>query len=257
MLTLLLPSLAVGLAALAAGHILATWRGDLVRDRRSLRLLVLLGIVGDIAMGSAANLVPVSTSSGLRDREVVDTVAQCTLAILAGWYLLRVDRNERTATLMPASTNEIGDDMPALPAVPAPRLAANPALLHRIEHLMAAERTYREEGLTIGALASRLRTPEYRLRQEINEGLGYRNFNAFLNRYRLEDAKAALSTPDQAGVPVLTIALDAGFQSIGPFKRAFKADTGMTPTGYRRACLTKMSVNPLILKADSKVSKTA
>jgi AraC-like DNA-binding protein len=35
-------------------------------------------------------------------------------------------------------------------------------------------------------------------------------------------------------VPVVTIALDAGFQSLGPFNRAFKAHTGMTPTDYRR-----------------------
>jgi AraC-like DNA-binding protein len=35
-------------------------------------------------------------------------------------------------------------------------------------------------------------------------------------------------------VPVLTIALDAGFQSIGPFNRAFKTETGLTPTEYRK-----------------------
>ena len=29
---------------------------------------------------------------------------------------------------------------------------------------------------------------------------------------------------------MLTIAMDAGFQSLGPFNRAFKADTGVTPT---------------------------
>jgi AraC-like DNA-binding protein len=36
-------------------------------------------------------------------------------------------------------------------------------------------------------------------------------------------------------VPILTIALDAGFGSIGPFNRAFKAHTGLTPSEYRRA----------------------
>jgi AraC-like DNA-binding protein len=76
--------------------------------------------------------------------------------------------------------------------------------------------------------------PEYRLRGLINDGLGHRNFNAFLNRYRLDDAKAALADPHQAEVPVLTIALDAGFQSLAPFNRAFKADTGLTPTEFRR-----------------------
>ena len=77
--------------------------------------------------------------------------------------------------------------------------------------------------------------PEYRLRRAINRGLGYRNFNEYLNRHRLADAKQALADPGQATVPILTIALDSGFQSLGPFNRAFKADTGGTPTEYRKA----------------------
>jgi AraC-like DNA-binding protein len=44
----------------------------------------------------------------------------------------------------------------------------------------------------------------------------------------------ALADPGQADVAILTIALDTGFQSIGPFNRAFKAQTGMTPTAYRK-----------------------
>jgi len=40
-------------------------------------------------------------------------------------------------------------------------------------------------------------------------------------------------------VPILTIALDAGFQSIGPFNRAFKAHTGMTPSEFRRGGLAQ------------------
>ena len=81
--------------------------------------------------------------------------------------------------------------------------------------------------------------PEYRLRQAINEGLGHRNFNAFLNRYRIDEAKAALSDPTQQDVAVLTIAMDAGFQSIGPFNRAFKAESGLTPTEFRRDALAQ------------------
>jgi AraC-like DNA-binding protein len=37
---------------------------------------------------------------------------------------------------------------------------------------------------------------------------------------------------------VTTIALDAGFQSLGPFNRAFKSETGVTPTEYRRGKTT-------------------
>jgi AraC-like DNA-binding protein len=59
------------------------------------------------------------------------------------------------------------------------------------------------------------------------------------------EAKAARSDASQTDVPVLTIAMDAGFQSIGPFNRAFKADTGLTPTEFRRLTLAKSESNPL------------
>ena len=87
------------------------------------------------------------------------------------------------------------------------------------------------------SLSQSLGVQEYRLRRLINGQLGHRNFSAFVNGYRLTEAAAALADPTQAEVPVLTIALDAGFGSIGPFNRAFKAYAGLTPTEYRRAHL--------------------
>jgi AraC-like DNA-binding protein len=45
-------------------------------------------------------------------------------------------------------------------------------------------------------------------------------------------------------VPILTIAMDAGFQSLGPFNRAFKADTGLTPTEFRRLALRQVPARP-------------
>jgi AraC-like DNA-binding protein len=36
-------------------------------------------------------------------------------------------------------------------------------------------------------------------------------------------------------LPVLSIALEVGYGSIGPFNRAFKARMGMTPSRFRKA----------------------
>ena len=120
---------------------------------------------------------------------------------------------------------------------------------------MVVDRAYRREGLTIGLLSAELGVPEYRLRQLINEGLGHRNFNAFLNRYRIQEAKAALADPEQKEVPVLTIAMDTGFQSIGPFNRAFKSATDLTPTEFRRLALAKNALMPLRVNAASGIGK--
>jgi AraC-like DNA-binding protein len=123
------------------------------------------------------------------------------------------------------------DDPPTPPSPTGPEAA----LLEALRKLMDVGRVYREQDLGIASLSQKLGVPEYRLRRLINGQLGHRNFSAFINGYRLAEAEAALSDPDQADVPILTIALDAGFGSIGPFNRAFKAHTGRTPTEYRRA----------------------
>jgi AraC-like DNA-binding protein len=106
-------------------------------------------------------------------------------------------------------------------------------LLQRLDEVMARERLYRQDGLTIAAVAGRLGVPEYRLRRAINKGLGARNFNSYLNGLRLREVEAALADPAQREVPILTIALDAGFGSLAPFNRAFRDAQGCTPTEFR------------------------
>jgi AraC-like DNA-binding protein len=126
---------------------------------------------------------------------------------------------------------------------------AEARMLSRLQHLMETERVYRLEGLTIGALASRVGAPEYALRRLINGRLGYRNFNAYLNGWRLADAKAALLDPAQREVPISTIALDAGFSSLGPFNRAFKAAEGMTPSEFREGSHAAQPGSPILKSA--------
>lgn len=126
-----------------------------------------------------------------------------------------------------------GDDL----RIPPSPTGADAALLEALRKLMDHGKVYREPDLSIASLSQKLDIPEHRLRRLINGQLGHRNFSAFVNGYRLAEAEAALGDPAQADVPILTIALDAGFGSIGPFNRAFKAHTGLTPTEYRRAHL--------------------
>jgi AraC-like DNA-binding protein len=215
-------------AALAGTQALTTWRADLMAGRRRLRVAVLMGACSYMVALAATDFLP---QMGAGPATALPTnlgsaLALCTLAVLGGWTLLR------TVDLQPATGNDT--DRPSRAAPEAVSLV-DQAQLERLRQMMDIERAYRQEGLTIAALAAKLALPEYRLRQLINEGLGYRNFNAFLNHHRLGDAKAALSDPSQRDVPILTIAMDAGFQSIGPFNRAFKAGTGLTPSEFRRA----------------------
>ncbi len=68
----------------------------------------------------------------------------------------------------------------------------------------------------------------------INKGLGYRNFAQFVNEHRIGAACEVLSDPARADTPVLSIAYDVGFASIGPFNRAFREKHQQSPTEYRK-----------------------
>ena len=94
---------------------------------------------------------------------------------------------------------------------------------------------YRQMGLTIGQLAEQLKVPQYRLRAAINSGMGHRNFNDFLNSYRIQEATQRLQSTADAGLPILTIAMDAGFRSLSSFNKAFRQTQGLTPTAYRKS----------------------
>jgi AraC-like DNA-binding protein len=236
-----LPFIYLGFALLGAAQTLATWRADLVARRLRLRPVVLTGASVYIVANVFQSLWPApiassSAASGSSVWSVANAFGLFLLIGLSGWSLFQAAGTKQVSVLVPATGDALGDISPTVPDKPS---AIEPALLRRLERLMTAERAYRREGLTIGLLSAELGVPEYRLRQLINEGLGYRNFNAFLNHYRIEEAKAALADPGQKEVPVLTIAMDTGFQSVGPFNRAFKAATDQTPTEFRRLALAK------------------
>ena len=231
----------LALALAAAVQTVKTWRADLVARRRRLRLAMLAINVGLIAIVAGAGFAAIPVAVPGAAGSLPTALALFVVAMIAGVgtfaMQLAVPVNDATAAI--ASSDGRGADR-----APSGRVVVvDPILLRRLDHLMTVERTYRQEGLAIGALAARLDVPEHRLRQAINEGLGYRNFNAFLNHYRIEDARLALADLAQREVPVLTIAMDAGFQSIGPFNRAFKAETGVTPTEFRREALSRADIS--------------
>jgi AraC-like DNA-binding protein len=110
----------------------------------------------------------------------------------------------------------------------------DPLLNAKLQSLMEEQKIYKKEGLTIGELAGLMNEQEYRLRKFINGQLGFRNFNDFLNQYRINDACETLSNPAKVRKTILEIAYELGYQSIGPFNKAFKDLKGLTPTAYRK-----------------------
>ena len=239
-------------AGLAMAQALASWRADLVEGRRRLRLFVVGASSLYIGLTAMAQLLGVPRSAP-EGASLAGAGGLLAIAGIVAWSLLRVGR---TQSLFPAL-----EDAPQPSEQPsAPTEPADQGLVAALGRLMTAERAHRQDGLTIGTLAQQLGLPEYRLRRLINQALGYRNFNSFVNHYRIAEVKAALADPRQSEVPVLTIALDAGFSSLGPFNRAFKAETGMTPSEYRRLTAGKAAdagIDRPISESASPISNSA
>lgn len=215
--------LVLGFIALAVVQTVSSWSADLVEQRRRVRIFIVVAA----ALYGGLNAVLHLAIPGGPAAETANVVNGALLACVVGAICVAMLRVGGAELFL------------ATPAEPeAARLPdisdADRKLIDALMRLMADERIYRHDNVTIGTLATKLSIPEYRLRRLINRELGYRNFNVFLNNHRIEEAKAALADPAQAQVPVITIALDAGFASLGPFNRAFKATTGVTPTEYRR-----------------------
>lgn len=104
----------------------------------------------------------------------------------------------------------------------------------KLTRIMETSKVYTDHDLSIGKLADQVGIPEHQLRQLINQMLGHRNFATYLNSYRLAHAKASLGDPDRAQIPILSLAMDAGYRTLSTFNRAFKASENETPSQFRK-----------------------
>lgn len=205
------------LVSLHALYLLARGRaGDLVENRRRLRRPLVWACIAMAA--SELALLPFGQGSD----QAWATRAVAFAEMLAFAFLAGAMLELRRAVFDP-------------PPARQPREDTDEALAADLNLLMNGQEPWREEGLSIGALAERLSVPEHRLRRLINGRLGHRNFPSFINGYRIEAAKRRLANPTEKDRPIAEIAFDLGFTSLSPFNRAFKEATGQTPTAWRRS----------------------
>lgn len=204
------------------GAVSILWQGrdnDLVEIRLKVRwyfiLLLVLTVLG-VAIVEMFNLFDVPLTGE---------------ALGMGWmFLLALIINIGFFRLNP-SLDMLG------PQTPKPKIELGDDT--HVDNLLARmqnERLYADHDLRVGSLADIIGMPEYQLRKKINQSLGFRNFNQFVNGYRIEEAGQRLLSEPRT--PVLSIALDVGFRSISSFNSAFQAHFGVSPTAYRSQTVT-------------------
>lgn len=97
--------------------------------------------------------------------------------------------------------------------------------------IMEEEKAYLDPDLSLSSLADKIGIHPNQLSWLLNESLG-KNFNEFINHYRVEAFKQLAADPKNANISIVGLAYDSGFNSKTVFNTYFKKETGITPKEF-------------------------
>lgn len=103
-------------------------------------------------------------------------------------------------------------------------------IARKIEAAMSKDLLYRDPNLSLWDLAKHIGVTSHYVSQTLNTHLG-KSFFELVNGWRIKDAIKQLTTTDAT---ILVITYDVGFNSRSAFYKAFKRETGKTPTDLRK-----------------------
>jgi len=101
----------------------------------------------------------------------------------------------------------------------------------RLEEWMRQCKPYLDEKLDLEKTSLAIGLTIQQTSELINSKIGM-SFRAFLNSYRIEDAKEILK--NKPGTSVISVAYETGFGSKSAFNEEFRKSVGMTPIEYRK-----------------------
>nr|WP_321234117.1 AraC family transcriptional regulator [uncultured Psychroserpens sp.] len=108
--------------------------------------------------------------------------------------------------------------------------------LKKVKTLMEDDKAYLNPELNLSDLAEQANMSRAQLSEIINSGFG-KNFNDFVNEYRVEAFKDMLKANKHEQLSLLGIAQECGFNSKATFNRVFKKLTNHSPTEYLKSSL--------------------
>ncbi|QEM03958.1 FtsX-like permease family protein [Mucilaginibacter rubeus] len=129
----------------------------------------------------------------------------------------------------------------------------------RLKEAVASNRFYEDAELTLTTLAVKLNIHPHDLSRIINVGMG-KNFNDFINEFRVRETARKMRDPAHAHLTLLGIAYESGFNSQRTFNRVFKEMTGKTPAEYKNSLKKELPndklailshLQPVILRSGS------
>jgi YesN/AraC family two-component response regulator len=106
-------------------------------------------------------------------------------------------------------------------------------IMKDIERAMSQDKLYKDAELSIDSLADKLGAKRHYVSGAINR-CTKKNFNTFVNEYRIKEAVNLLSSADAKSFTIENIAWETGFADRQNFYRVFKKITGLTPAEFKR-----------------------
>ncbi len=117
------------------------------------------------------------------------------------------------------------------PTISTSNKSVSETQIEAIKTLMETDKPYLNPDLNLSDLAKQAHVTRAQLSEIINSGFN-KNFNDFVNEYRVETFKTKLQEGKQAQLSLLGIAHECGFNSKATFNRVFKKLTSHSPTQY-------------------------
>jgi AraC-like DNA-binding protein len=226
-LSWLLVAIGFGIVAHLGWRIIRDRDGDLIEARREARIMVAVLLAGQLLVDLSVDL-----AFGFAWRPPIFTIGQNAAILAFGvWlssFLLRAD----VGLLLFRAP--IGKPVAVTGVVQKDDLAEKEHILtERLRNLIEVGRIHLDPDLTFSTFVERMGAPERTVRVLINHRLGHDHFRAFLNVYRMKEARRLLRDPERSGSKLVAIAFDSGFASLASFNRVFQASEGRAPSQYR------------------------
>ncbi|MEM6725512.1 MAG: helix-turn-helix transcriptional regulator [Bacteroidota bacterium] len=139
------------------------------------------------------------------------------IAILTYWICLEGFSRRNDPEIIP-KTNPKPIDLKRLEGI-----------AQQLEEVMEKEQLFKNQELTLQHLAEALKIKPYLVSKALSEVLNKR-FSDYVNAYRVVEVQRLLKDPNKSHYTLLSLAMEAGFNSKSSFNRAIKKQLGISPS---------------------------
>ncbi len=103
----------------------------------------------------------------------------------------------------------------------------------KLVELIVENESYRDSNLSLGIVAEKISVSKEHISQIVNTEFNC-NFNEYVNRFRIEEAKKMLQKNGELKLNIIEVAYAVGFNNKTSFNNSFKKFVGQTPSEFKK-----------------------